>query len=136
MPTPSPHKAGRTARTIRWALALTAVVCIIAGSLSAQAANDRFARAAEPSTDSTVPAHTCTPTFCVIHQPPKHLVGGWPNPVLPALLLLIGGGSGLAALRLARVTGDAPMPKPSFAPLAARAISEMEDARCHAQPPA
>jgi hypothetical protein len=71
---------------LRRALAVLTVVTIIAGTFTAQAAEPRIAgRITAPSTQ-TIPRHTCTPTLCYV-TPPRHLSGGWPDPLLPALLL-------------------------------------------------
>jgi hypothetical protein len=76
---------------LRRAAAASAIVCIVAGSLTAQAVEARLAGGIAPP---SAPAHHCTPKLCYV-TPPRHVPGGWPDPFLPALLLgagLIGAG--------------------------------------------
>lgn len=77
-------------RAVRRLLIAMAASLLIAGSLMAQAYEHRLATSIAPPTR---------------HATPSHVAGGWPNPYMPALVILASLGCAVAAIWLGHLTG-------------------------------
>lgn len=72
-------------RLARCAILFATVASLVAASLLTQRVQDQFARdLAEKPAHQRACAVACSPTS----RPPYHLAGGWPDPYLPALLVV------------------------------------------------
>ena len=96
---PIPADTRRLLRRLeRCVILFATVACLVAASLLAQRVQDQFGRDV-----AGTPAHqracalACSPTS----RPPHHLAGGWPDPYLPALLVVT---SVLGFFALTRIT--------------------------------
>jgi hypothetical protein len=96
---PIPPNTRRLLRRLaRRAILFATVASLVAASLLAQRVQDQFARdVAEKPAHQRACAVACSPTS----RPPHHLAGGWPDPYLPALLVVT---SVLGFFALTRIT--------------------------------
>jgi hypothetical protein len=85
---------------LRRALVAFVIVAVVSGSVTAQAVETRLAgRVVSTTSAPTALRHTCSATRCLITAR-HHKAGGWPDLIVPAVLLAAGLLGGLGYMRL------------------------------------